>query len=184
MARSPNAVPLSRPTQSLSDGQHFEPLAKFRPDLPPAFRDDAAEPHGVLREECNEPLGALTPTGFVSSQPSRTVCHVSSSRPSGPGFRRSQGRLCRLVASTLHEADARRAFPHGPRRRSCPAVPCSIQAPGLDAQECLTGILSAHTRYCNNASPVNVHPENDLHRIERNPGANRSARIGVPNQMR
>jgi hypothetical protein len=38
-------------------------------------------------------------------------------------------------------------------------------APGLDAQECLTGILSAHNWYCNNSGAMNAHLEIDCIRL-------------------
>lgn len=181
IARRPKPSPPRRSTHPVLDGQRFDPLANFRPDLPPTVRNlTGPDPRDMLLEERNEPLGASAPTGFVSSPPSRTVCHVSSPRPSGPGCRRSQGRLCRLVASALHKTNAQRTFPHVQRRRPCSDFAAFGTTSDLDAQECLTGILSAHTGYCNNSPSLNVHPVSGLHRIERNARANRSGRASVP----
>lgn len=60
------------------------------------------------------------------------------------------------------------------------ARPSSIRRRRTGARKCHSGILSARTRYCNNSTVVNVHLASSPRTIERNPGANRSARSNVP----
>jgi hypothetical protein len=68
ITRRLNAFPTRPSAHPLSDGQRFEPLAKIRPNLPRPIRYNvASEPTDELRKERNEPLGASTPTGYVSS---------------------------------------------------------------------------------------------------------------------
>lgn len=110
--RRPDPPPTRRSTNPFFAGQRFEPLANFRPDLLNAPRDPATtERHDFLLEEHNEPLGAFTPSGFVSSPSSRTVCHVSSPQPTDRNRRRFQNRWCRLLAAVLHRTAARRTIP-------------------------------------------------------------------------